>query len=120
MNTPNKKIDFEVPVPRRKPEDRADIVIYEDTELKKPYLVVECKKTESLTLNLNRLLNRPLAMQNSLRAKFAAVIAGTTKTVFDIAGFKPSERETNVISDVSVRYGKVQNTDSLKAIRQGI
>ena len=41
---PNKKIDFEVPVPRRKPEDRADIVIYEDTELKKPYLVVECKK----------------------------------------------------------------------------
>jgi type I restriction enzyme M protein len=40
----NKKIDFEVIVPRRKPEDRADIVIYEDDELKKPYLVVECKK----------------------------------------------------------------------------
>jgi type I restriction enzyme M protein len=27
---PNKKIDFEVAVPRRKPEDRADIVIYEE------------------------------------------------------------------------------------------
>ena len=31
---PNKKIDFEIIVPRRKPEDRADIVIYEDDELK--------------------------------------------------------------------------------------
>jgi type I restriction enzyme M protein len=30
---PDKKIDFEVIVPRRKPEDRADIVIYEDDEL---------------------------------------------------------------------------------------
>ncbi len=43
-NYPQNKIDFEVVVPRRTPEDKADIVVYEDDELKKPYLVVECKK----------------------------------------------------------------------------
>ena len=31
---PAEKIDIEVTVPRRTPEDRADIVIYEDDELK--------------------------------------------------------------------------------------
>lgn len=35
---PKKRIDFEVSVPRRTPEDRADIVVYEDDELKKSYL----------------------------------------------------------------------------------
>ena len=33
-------------------------------------------------------------------------MAGTTKTAFDIAGFKPSEREKNVISDIPKKYGK--------------
>jgi len=41
-NYPPKNIDIEVVVPRRTPEDRADIVVYgEDGE---EYLVVECKK----------------------------------------------------------------------------
>ena len=38
-NYPKKRIDFEVTVPRRTPEDRADIVVYGDDELKSPYLV---------------------------------------------------------------------------------
>ena len=103
---PNKKIDFEVIVPRRKPEDRADIVIYEDEELKKPYLVVECKKDGITDAEFKQAIEQAFGNANSLRAKFAAVVAGTTKTVFDIAGFKPSEREKNVVSDVSVRYGR--------------
>ena len=41
---PKERLDFEVTVPRRTPKDRADIVVYEDKELKKPFLVVECKK----------------------------------------------------------------------------
>jgi type I restriction enzyme M protein len=103
---PDKKIDFEVIVPRRKPEDRADIVIYEDDELKKPYLVVECKKDGITDAEFKQAIEQAFGNANSLRAKFAAVIAGTTKTVFDVAGFNPREREINVISDVSVRYGK--------------
>ncbi|HDQ23206.1 MAG TPA: SAM-dependent DNA methyltransferase, partial [Candidatus Uhrbacteria bacterium] len=42
----------------------------------------------------------------SLRAKYATVVAGTTKTAFDVAGFKPSERAKNVIADIPEKYGK--------------
>ena len=45
---PKERIDLEVIVPRREPTDKADIVVYEDDEKKKPYIVVECKKMESL------------------------------------------------------------------------
>lgn len=38
---PAKRLDLEVKVPRRTPEDRADIVVYEDDDLKNPYLIVE-------------------------------------------------------------------------------
>jgi len=105
-NYPKKKIDIEVIVPRRTPEDRADIVIYEDDDLKKPYLVVECKKDGITDAEFKQAIEQAFGNANSLRAKFASVVAGTTKTAFDIAGFKPSEREKNVISDIPERYGK--------------
>lgn len=40
---PKNKIDIEVKVERRVPDDRADIVVYEDDECKTPYLIVETK-----------------------------------------------------------------------------
>src|SRR3989338_3230551 len=39
---PTKNIDIEVTVPRRTPEDRADIVVYDNDGAE--YLVIECKK----------------------------------------------------------------------------
>ncbi|NCO88794.1 type I restriction enzyme HsdR N-terminal domain-containing protein, partial [Candidatus Roizmanbacteria bacterium] len=38
------RIELESEMPDRTPERYADIVIYEDDEKKKPYIVVECKK----------------------------------------------------------------------------
>jgi type I restriction enzyme M protein len=105
-NYPTKRTNFEVIVPRRKPEDKADIVVYEDDELKKPYLVVECKKEKITDAEFKQAIEQAFGNANSLRAKFASVIAGTTKTAFDVAGFKSSEREKNVISDIPVKYGK--------------
>lgn len=103
---PKDKIDFEVIVPRRTPEDRADIVVYEDDELKKPYLVVECKKDGITDAEFKQAIEQTFGNANSLRAQYGIVVAGTTKTAFDVAGFKPSEREKNVIADIPVRYGK--------------
>jgi len=103
---PKEKINFEVTVPRRTPEDRADIVVYEDDELKTPYLVVECKKDGITDAEFKQAIEQSFGNANSLRAKFATVVAGTTKTAFDIAGFKPSEREKNVIADIPIKYGK--------------
>lgn len=90
---PNKKINFEVTVPRRTPEDRADIVVYEDDELKKPYLVVECKRDGITDAEFRQAIEQVFGNANSLRAKFAAVIAGTTRTAFNVADFKSFERE---------------------------
>ena len=103
---PEKRIDFEVVVPRRTPEDRADMVVFEDDELKKPYLIIECKKDGTTDAEFKQAIEQAFGNAHSLRGKFAAVVAGTTKTAFDIAGFKPREREKNVISDIPVKYGK--------------
>ena len=40
------RIGFEVNVPRRTPNDYADLVIYGDGEKKMPYFVIECKRTD--------------------------------------------------------------------------
>lgn len=100
-----KFLDLEVTVPRRTPEDRADIVIYEDIERKKPYLVVECKKDGITDAEFRQAIEQAFGNANSIRAKFAIVVAGNTKTAFDVAGFKPSEREKNVIADIPVKFG---------------
>ncbi|VUT27923.1 MAG: N-6 DNA Methylase [Candidatus Syntrophoarchaeum sp. GoM_oil] len=105
-NYPAKRIDFEVTIPRRTPEDRADIVVYADDELKKPFLVVECKKDGITDAEFKQAIEQVFGNANSLRAKFATVIAGTTRTAFNVADFKPSERERNVIADIPKKYGK--------------
>ncbi|MCM8797698.1 MAG: N-6 DNA methylase [Candidatus Omnitrophica bacterium] len=111
---PLKRIDLEVVVPRRTPQDRADIVIYEDDELKKPYLVVECKKDGITDAEYKQAIEQVFGNANSLRAKLASVVAGTTKTAFDVAGFKPKEREKNVISDIPKKYGRTPKYNFVK------
>lgn len=104
-NYPKENINIEHPVPRRTPEDRADIVVFKDDALKKPYLVVECKKDGISDAAFKQAIEQVFGNANSLRAGFASVVAGTTRTAFDIAGFTPEERERNVISDIPQRYG---------------
>lgn len=111
---PAKKIDIEVTVPRRTPEDRADIIVYEDDECKLPFLVVECKKEGITDAEFKQAIEQAFGNANSVRSKYASVVAGNTKTAFDISGFKPSERERNVIADIPVKYGKAPKYKFIK------
>jgi type I restriction enzyme M protein len=111
---PADKIDFEVLVPRRKPEDRADIVVHDNNDA--DYLVVECKKDGITDSEFKQAIEQAFGNANSLRAKYAVVVAGNTKTAFDIAGFKPSEREKNVISDIPEKYGKAPRYKFIKGV----
>ena len=43
---PPERLGFEVNVPRRIPNDFADLVIYLDNELKSPWFVFECKRAD--------------------------------------------------------------------------
>lgn len=105
-NYPKERINFEVELRHGIPRWRADIVVYEDDELKKAYLVVEYKKDGITDAEFKQAIEQAFGNANSLRTKYASVIAGTTKTAFDVAGFKSSEREKNVIADIPKKYGK--------------
>ncbi len=111
---PKTRIDIEVTVPRRKPEDRADIIVYEDNECKKPFLAVECKKDGITDAEFKQAIEQVFGNANSIRAKYASVVAGNTRTTFDVAGFKPSEREKNVIADIPKKYGKAPKYKFIK------
>ncbi|MDP8314718.1 MAG: restriction endonuclease subunit M [Candidatus Celaenobacter antarcticus] len=117
-NYPENRLDTEVVVPRRTPSDKADIVIFEDDEKKNPYLVIECKKDGITDAEFKQAIEQVFGNANSLRAKFAAVVAGHTRTVFDVAGFKPSERETNVISDIPQKYGPAPKYRFFKGVSE--
>ncbi len=111
---PKEKIDIEVKVERRIPDDRADIVVYEDEELKVPYLIVEAKRDGISDAEFNQAIEQAFGNANSKRAKYAIAVAGNTKTAFDVAGFKPSEREKNVIADIPIKYGKAPKYQFVK------
>ena len=104
---PKERIDLEVIVPRREPTDKADIVVYEDDEKKKPYIVVECKKDGISQAEIKQAIEQAFGNANSLRSKYTILVAGNVRIAFDIANFPSEEREKNIIADIPVRYGKV-------------
>ena len=109
---PKENIDIEVKVERRIPDDRADIVIYD--EKGKNYLIVECKRDGISDAEFKQAIEQAFGNANSKRAKYAIVVAGTTRTAFDVAGFKQRERESNVIADIPERYGKAPKYKYIK------
>lgn len=104
---PKERIDLEVIVPRREPTDKADIVVYEDDEKKKPYIVVECKKDGIAQSEIKQAIEQAFGNANSLRSKYTILVAGNVRLAFDVANFPSTEREKNIIADIPVRYGKV-------------
>jgi type I restriction enzyme M protein len=103
---PKERIDIEYTVPRRTPEDRADLIIFEEGELRTPYLVVECKREGITDAEFNQAIEQAFGNSNSMKAKFAAVIAGTTRAYFNISEFQATEREKNRLADIPIKYGK--------------
>jgi len=102
-----KRMGLEVEVPRRKPSDWADIVVYEDDNGKRPYIVVECKKDGISEAEIKQAIEQVFGNANSLRSKYAIIVAGSVRIAFDVANYPPSEREKNIISDIPIRYEKV-------------
>jgi len=102
------KINLEINVPRRTPSDLADIVIFEDDAQKKPYIVIECKRDAISDAEFEQAIEQAFGNTNSLRALFAGVVAGNTRRFFDVKNHAQSEREKNIIADIPVNFGKVQ------------
>ena len=105
---PENWIDLEVTVPRRTPSDRADIVIFQDDAKKNPYIVIECKKDEISELEFEQAIEQAFGNCNSLSGHYIGVVAGNTQRFFDVKDFGSMERIENVIADIPVRDGEVQ------------
>lgn len=104
---PREKIDIEVTVPRRTPEDRADIIVYSDDQQKSPYIVVECKKDGISDAEFKQAIEQAFGNANNFGStEYTMVVAGTTKRHFALKGFPPREREKNIIADIPEKYGK--------------
>lgn len=100
-------IDFEVRVPRRTPNDLADIVIYTDDKLTAAYIVVECKKEIVTDAEYKQAIEQGFGNANSLRAAFLWVTSKTLDNYYDVAAFGGSERELNQLADIP-KAGKTE------------
>jgi len=107
-------IDLEVVVPRRTPSDHADIVVYKADDKKEPFIIVECKKDGIAEAEFVQAVEQVFGNCNSLAGHYAIVIAGNTRRAFQVKEFKPMERRENIIADIPVSYGKVQEWRYLK------
>ena len=102
------RIRFEVNVPRRTPNDYADLVIYEreDKEFKSPYFVFECKRADISDAEFVQSIEQACGNRASLGAKYCGAIAGLTRRLLRFDKFPPGERDKNHLTDIPERYGR--------------
>ena len=99
-------IGFEVNVPRRTPNDYADLVIFRDDERKMPYFVIECKRADLSDAAFAQAIEQACGNRASLGAKYCGAVAGTRRRFLRFDKFPPGERERNHITDIPVHYDK--------------
>ena len=104
--SPN-RILFEVNVPRRTPNDFADLVIYEDDDLKSPYFVFECKRSDISDAAFDQSIEQACGNRASLGAKYCGAVAGLTRRLLRFDDFPSGERERNHLTDMPVAYGRL-------------
>jgi len=104
-----KLIKFEVKVPRRTPNDLADIVIYKDEECKDPYFVFEIKRSDISDAEFAQSIEQACGNRASLGAPFCGSIAGLTRRLLrfdDKQKYPPMERDRNHLTDIPKQFGK--------------
>ncbi len=107
---PAKRIDFEVRVPHRTPNNLADIVVYNNNELTAPYIVVECKKPDVSEAEFNQAIEQGFGNANSIKADYLWIASGLKETFYNVTDFASMEREQNIIGNIP-RFGQTEEDD---------
>lgn len=108
---PPTRIGVEVILPDRVPNDRADLVIFEDDERKRPFAVIECKRDGVTDAEFRQAVEQAVGNGSvfKLRAKYVGVIAGSTRQFLDFGeAYGILERDANILADLPAAYGKPQ------------
>ena len=100
------RIGVEVTIPGRTPSHFADLVLYDDDELKSPYFVFECKRPDFSDAAFEQAVEQACGYRASLGANFCGVVAGLTRRLLRFDRFPPGERDRNHLTDIPVRYGR--------------
>ncbi len=100
------RIGVEVTVPRRTPSDSADLVVYEDDGLTKPFIVIENKKDGVSDSEFNQAIEQACGNRASLGAIYSGIVAGSTRRFLNFTGTGAQERKRNIVADLPVNYGK--------------
>ncbi|MFN2456180.1 MAG: N-6 DNA methylase [Pyrinomonadaceae bacterium] len=107
---PANRIKTEVTVPRRTPNDWADIVVYLDDRCREPFLVVENKPENTSKKDREQGIEQLFGNVNSLRSPFGLYDDYSTSTFYDVANFPPTERKDNIRGQrdaIPTQYGDV-------------
>jgi len=107
---PTNRIRTEVNVPRRTPNDFADVVVYRDDQCRTPYLVIENKAAGQSNGQRRQAIEQMFGNANSLRGPLGLYDEGDVSIFFDIANFPSTERASNLIGDRSTvprQYGEI-------------
>lgn len=92
---PTNRIKLELRVPRRTPNDFADIVVFRDDACLDPYLVVETKKADQSERARSQWIEQLFGNATSLGANLALYDESTTSILFQREGYPPMERNEN-------------------------
>jgi type I restriction enzyme M protein len=106
------RIGVEVTVPDRTPRDAADLVVFEDDRLTRPFAVIECKPDGISDAEFNQAIEQVAGNGSwaKFRVPFIGVVAGGTRRFLDFSDeFGALERESNIIADLPRAYGKPQD-----------
>jgi type I restriction enzyme M protein len=107
---PANRIRLEVVVPRRTPNDWADILVYRDDACRQPYLIVENKAADQSVADRNQGIEQLFGNANSMSVPLALYDESTESILFDREAHPPTERQANRIGNrtaVPKQYGDI-------------
>ena len=94
---PANRMRTEVQVPRRTPNDWADIVVYKDDRCSEPYLIVENKAAGQSRRGRAQGVEQLFGNANSLRAPLGLYDEADESYFYDVANFPATERTANIL-----------------------
>ena len=100
------RIDTEVTIPNRSPNNWADIVVFKDDRLTSPYITVETASPDVSQVDQLQKAEQLFGYANALASEFAVYYDAATKICWRVRGFGGLERSRNVIPDVPANYGE--------------
>lgn len=104
---PSNRIDFEVYPDRREPKLLADIVVYEDDEKKKAYIVVECKANAS-SRDIKEAKKEGIGNSNLLVSEWLLLACGEERHIFYVKEcFQEKDLEEYRKAELPTSYGKI-------------